>query len=280
MASASKLTLAFINRRPESAAQILASLPAADAAAFVNSLPTRYAVKVFLSLSANNTASIIRLMDLTAATAAIRDMEFAAASAVLRQLAPPARAAFLADLPHQQRREFEASLAFAPDTAGAKMTTSIATLTETDTVKNALGLLKDDPQGRSELVFVLDSERKFVGAVRLLTLLQHSPKTALAELLDDSCVSISPHANLEQIAKLDAWHEFSQLPVVSRRGEVIGTLFRKAFSQSEVIDALSVDANAVAAPLLFVMAECMRGLIDLLMPPRPEHHELGESNEH
>ncbi|MGB5345429.1 MAG: hypothetical protein WBN23_04625 [Woeseia sp.] len=267
MASASKLTLAFINKRPQSAAQILASLPAADAAAFVNSLPTRYAVKVFLSLSASNTASIIQLMDLTAARAAIRDMEFAAASAVLRQLAPPVRAAYLADLPHQQQREFEASLAFAPDTVGAKMTTFVAALTETDSVKSALSLLKDDPQRRSEIVYVLDSDRKFVGAVRLLTLLQHPPKTALAELLDDACVSISPHAGLEQIAELDAWHEFSQLPVVSRRGEVIGTLFRTTFSQPEVIDTSSADANAVATPLLFAMADCMRGLLDLLMPP-------------
>ncbi len=279
MASASKLTLAFINKRPEAAARILASLPAADAAAFVNSLPTRYAVKVCLSLSANNTASIIQLMESTAATAAIRDMEFAAASAVLRQLAPPVRAAYLADLPQRQQHEFEASLAFAPDTAGAKMTTFIATLTKSDSVQSALSLLKDDPQRHSELVYVLDSERKFVGAVRLLTLLQHPPKTALAELLDDSCVPLSPHASLEQIAKLDAWHDFSQLPVVSRRGEVIGTLFRKTFSQSEVINTLSVDANAIAGPLLFTMAECMRGLLDLLIPPRPEHHELGESNE-
>lgn len=275
MARASKLTLAFINKRPKSAAQILASLPAADAAAFVNTLPTRYAVKVFLSLSANSTASIIQQMDVTAATAAIRDMEFAAASAVLRQLAPSLRTAYIANLPDQQQREFEASLSFAPDTVGAKMTTFIATLTETDSVKSALSLLKEDPQRQSELVYVLDSNRKFMGAVRLLALLQYPPKTALGDLLDETCVSLSPHASLEQIAELEAWHEFSQLPVVSRRGEVIGTLFRKTFSQPEIIDASAADNNAVAGPLLFAMADCMRGLLDLLMSPSPRTPRAG-----
>jgi len=277
MNRASELTLAFINKRPESAARVLASIPASDAAAFTASIPTRYAVRLLAHLNAKSAAAIIRLTDIMAATAVVRDMEFSAAAAILRQVPSDERELLLADLPRRQRRGFLTSLAFAPDSVGAHMSTSVDALSANDTAADALRLKKDHQDSHSELIFVVDANRALIGIVTLLSLIQHAERTELSELMDTTCVSVSPNMRLAQIANLDIWHRFSQLPVVSRRGELLGAIFRQTIlaTRSTFADGPNFAVQTITGTTLQMMGDGALGLFEMLTTSPSDQHGPG-----
>lgn len=280
MSKATKLTLAFIDKRPESAARVLTSLQVDDAAAFTSLIPTRYAVRLLARSNAKTAALIVKLSDVTAATAILRDMEFSAAAAILRQIPADDREALLSDLPRRQRRNFERSLAFAPGTVGAGMSTSIDVLSENNDVAEALRLKKGNPDSRSDLVFIVDDKRALTGVVSLLSLLQHPKRTVLKEIVDTSCTTVSPQMRLSQTANLNIWYKFSQLPVVSRRGELLGAIFRQSVlsAESTYSDTLGPAVQSITGATLQMMGHGALALAALLIPSRSERNTLGESN--
>ncbi len=265
MTKHSELTLAFIKKRPESAARVLASLPVVDSAAFTESIPTRYAVMLLARLNANSAASIIKGADLATGTAIIRDMEPAPAAAILRQFSAVDRKAILAELPRRQRHGFEWSLTFPPGTVGAGMSTAVDVLTLYDSVADALSVKKDNTESESDLIFVVDEARALIGVVTLLSLLRHREKTPLSEIADTSCVSVSPHVRLTELAGLTAWQNFSHLPVVSRRGELLGVIFRQAAEGAEQpgFSEAGESSQSVARETLFMMADGASALVTL-----------------
>jgi len=268
MHSSAKLTLALIDRRPDAAAQVLASISGEDAAAFMNSIPTRYARAALMALNASACAAIIRHMDVTSASAVIRDMEFGASAAVLRQLQPAQRQALLQGLPGGRKTAFEKSLAFPPDSVGAVMTTDIPLLFQSDEVKQGLVLLKKHTENSIDAIFVVDKKRQYMGTVHVLELLRHAPSTALESLLDDACPGVSANARLAQIEDLPAWQLHRQLPVLSRQGEVIGAIERKTYHQHSTVRLTDMDVERapMSQLMLGTMADCGQGLVDLLTP--------------
>jgi magnesium transporter len=266
MFSTPELTIAYIKKRPESAGRVLASLQPADAAAFLQAIPTRFAIQAVAHMNPRPASLVIQQMGATSGTALIRDLGFAEASPILRQIDPADRNKFLAELPRRLRRDFEMSLAFPTGTVGAHMTTAIATLAESDKTANALELVKQAERDHADVIFAVDDKRKLVGAVTVTDLLRHPAHAVLADLLDTSCVALSAHARLDTIADLDAWHDYNRLPVVTRRGEVIGTIARKALRRSEQAEA--ADTDAISPTLVESMAGALGasvvGLIDFL----------------
>ncbi|MDA3934844.1 MAG: CBS domain-containing protein [Gammaproteobacteria bacterium] len=280
MLNSSRLTLAFINRYPDASAKVIASIASEDAAEFMESIPTRYAVAAFQALNTSASASIIKHMDETSATAVIRAMEFATAAAILRQLSSSKRTILLQDIPSRTKRSFEKSMAFATDVVGAVMTTDIPLLFANDEVKQGLNLLKKHTEKSIDSIFVVDDKRRFLGVVHVLDMLRHTPTTRLESLVDSSCTGVSANARLEQIADLEAWQLHRQLPVISRRGEVIGAIERKTFCQicTTNTSATDTDTASTAQLVLGAMADCSHGLMTLLVNSPSQSEPRGESN--
>jgi magnesium transporter len=269
MFSTPELTIAYIKKRPESAGRVLASLQPGEAAAFLQAIPTRFAVHAMAKMNPWPASLVIQQMGATSGAALLRDMGFAEASMILRLIDPAGRSQFLAEIPRRLRRDLEMSLAFPTGTVGAHMTTAVATLAESDEVSVALDFIKQAERDHTDVVFVADRIRKLVGAVTVATLLRHPARTALADLLDRSCVALSAYTRLDMIASLDAWHDYNHLPVVNRRGELIGVVSRKALRRSD-LGGMADSASSMPS-LIESMAEVLSasviGLVDLLASP-------------
>lgn len=262
-----ELTIAFIKRRPESAGRVLAAMRPAVAAAFLQSIPTRFAVEAVAHMNPRPASALIRKMGVTSGAALLRDLSFAEASAILRQIEPGIRSQLLEELPRRLRRDFEMSLAFPTDTVGAHMTTAIATLSEDAKTSDALELIKQMERDHTDVILVLNDKHKLVGAVTVTSLLRHPTHISLVDQLDTSCVTLSAHARLDAVAGLDAWDDYNQLPVVSRRGEVIGTLARKAVSRAHLREhASDARAPSLAESMMDALAASAAGLAELLTP--------------
>lgn len=254
MASASRLTLAFINKRPSAAARVLETLPIEDAAAFIETVPTRYATKVLAPLNTNLVSVIVERLPAESATAILRDMEFALASAVLRRVHRDRQHRIMAELPERRRQDFKAVMKFPADSVGANMSTALVTALSTETVTDALKRVRADRTGQSDAVFVIDESHKLLGAVSLSILTRQRPKAELRDLLDKRCPAVAARSRVSQIATLTAWHQYNQLPVISRRGELIGIIYKHAVA-AEVPDKTGRGLNqpSIVESLLHTM---------------------------
>ncbi len=276
-----ELSVAFIKKRPESAGRVLASMRPAVAAAFLQSIPTRFAVEAIAGMNPRPASLLVEQMDIVAAAALIRDLSFAQASTMLRRIEPVARNQLLQELPRRQRRDFEMSLAFPADTVGAHMTTAIATLAESDKTTDALELVRQMERDHTDVIFVVDGKHKLVGAANVMTLLRRPVPTPLADLLDRSCITLSAYARLDSIAGHDAWQDYNQLPVVSRRGEVIGTLSRKMLSRAHRQEHVQDDTGepSMAESMIGALTTSAVGLLGLLTSSFESPAELGDFDE-
>ncbi len=199
-----------------------------DAAAFLQAIPTRFAARAVNHMKPAQVALLIQEMEPLAAAALLRELNFRRAATVLRQIARTDRTQLLEKLPRQLKRDFEMSLAFPAGSVGASMTTSLVTVTAKDKASKALSLLKRAGPEGGDIAFVVDEENKLLGAISIATLLRQPAGEPVAESYDQSCPVLNAQSRLAKVAGLDAWHDYSRLPVVTHRGEIIGVLARTA----------------------------------------------------
>ncbi|MEO1250747.1 MAG: hypothetical protein AAFW81_00195 [Pseudomonadota bacterium] len=228
MTNPSALTISFLDKRPVSAARALSEMEASDAAAFLETAPARIVVKVVAHMNAWPASRLLDLMAAPAAASVVREMEFAAAAAILRLLDDAWATELMGFLPDKLRRDLETSLSFPDDTVGAQMTTAVLALTGEQTVADAFALAKASDKTRAETIFIVDDERRLMGAVSAARLLKASPGVALSAIADDAVEALSARARLISIANLEAWESHAELPVLSRKKQLIGALPRAA----------------------------------------------------
>jgi magnesium transporter len=232
MASSTPLTIAYIEKRPLSAARALDTMDPGDAAAFLETIPTRFAARALSRMGTSPASSLLIRMNATGAAAALKELGYQDAAAILRLTPAEARPALLDELPEKLRRDFEASLSFPEDTVGANMTTAIMTLSSNHTIADALAQIRRSPRMDADTVFVIDDSRMLAGAVTAAQLLRYPENSALGGLMDTNAVSLSARARLSSVTDLEAWDECSFLPVISRQKQVIGALSRRTMRQA------------------------------------------------
>lgn len=269
MADALDLTSAYMTGRPESAGHVLGSLPAVDVARFLVALPAKVAVRPLSKMNAHAVALIVREMSADEGAALLVELGFAHAASILRQLQPGDRTALLEAMPRRSRRDFERSMVFPIGSVGAHMTTTLVAMAASETVAETLDVLKKNDQRQGDVVFIVDDDRKLLGAMTSTRLLRLPRRTTLADVSDKACTSISAHARLAAIAGLDDWQDYSQLPVVSRRGELIGSISRKSMLRASRRDAVdgAGPVPSLAVSMAMAITATTSGLLDLVLQP-------------
>ncbi len=265
MTSAPRLAIAYIAKSPESASRVLSSMPPEAAAAFIAEIPIAQAVNLVGHLQPAIAAEIVQAVDDKVAAAIMRDLDFGSSSAIVRQMDRSSRKRFFAKLSTRTRTMLEKSLSFARGTVGSRMTTTIATLSETDSVATALDTLRKFRRDPIDVIFVLNDARKLVGVVSSAVALRHPDDALVSAILDTSCPQVSAHSKLEAIADPAVWHDFACLPVVNRQREVIGAISRKALKHGR--RASTPGANgadpSTAGSILSALATTSTGLLNL-----------------
>lgn len=278
MFEAPEITLGFIKRRPASAARVLATLPPADAAGFLAAIPTRYAAIALARMSPWSAAQILAALESDSSTPLLRELGFADAAKLLRLTRPATRAHLLAQLPQRLRRSFELSLSFPSDTVGANMVTEIATLTLADKPADALALVRRAARDTAELVFVTDDAHRYHAVLRTANLLRHPEYFTLADLLNTRCPALPAQARVQGIAALEAWDEFSQLPVVNRSGELLGALPRRALRLASASGMAAAPAATLANSLVGALSASVAGLAALVAEPSAAKEPAGDAD--
>jgi CBS domain-containing protein len=129
-------------------------------------------------------------------------------------------------LPPAKQRKLRGLLGHNPQTAGGLMNPDFLSVAGRSTVEQALEIVR-----RSELppeglhtVLVLDDESKLAGPVSLGALIKADAHEALGTLADEHAPTVSPEADVPEIARMMADFNLMSLPVLDAEGRPIGVL--------------------------------------------------------
>lgn len=155
---------------------------------------------------------------------------------------PDARVdAILALVPAPDRRDIRRLQTFKEGTAGAMMTTEVACLSESLTVRQALDELSRQAERLETIyyIYVVDATNHLRGVVsgRLLISSIGRPETKLADLMKRDVVAVNVNDDQEQVAQKVAFYNILAVPVVDDSNHMMGII-----THDDVIDVVREEA--------------------------------------
>jgi len=277
MSDATTLTIAFLERAPKAAAQELQRLPVEDSAALIDSVPTRYGTVVLNAMIPWHAARILELLAASKAAAVLRHLSFADGISIMRLVNSDNRDPIIEALPTRYARRLRGALTYAEYQVGAWTDPDVPTLAVEDSVADAVRVIKE-ADSASHVFLESEGHEKFVGMISIREILRGEQSTKLGQLNVVRAAPISNRASLSSLAFDERWDDFLHLPVVGRRGNLLGGLSRRTLRHAAHAH-FSSGSEARRSPfleLLIVFAATCAGLLKLRYPNVAAGHPSGE----
>ncbi len=143
-------------------------------------------------------------------------------------------------LAHAEREDIRKLSAYVEGTAGALMTSDYATLKKDMTVAQAMAYLRDEAPDAETIyqAYVVDDERKLLGAVSLRDLILADLHKTIQDLMVSDVVSSLVTDDQEDIAKQIARYDLLALPIIDEHGVLIGIV-----TYDDAMDVVSAEAT-------------------------------------
>jgi magnesium transporter len=151
------------------------------------------------------------------------------------------RGAIVERVPAERRAEIDRVLRYAPGTAGALMTTRVLALQEGATADSTINEMRrlGDAIEEASYLYVVDDGGRLRGIVPLRRLLAAPPDQVLGELMMEDPVSVSAHADQEEVAQLVSKYNLLAIPVLDEGdGRLLGVI-----TVDDVIDVIHEEAT-------------------------------------
>jgi Mg/Co/Ni transporter MgtE len=231
MSNKSELTLTFLDRLPSAAARALQELPQTEASAFMDTVPTRIAAPVVAEMIPYNAARLLESITTPRAAMILRQLGFSDTVGLIRLVQTTDRDRVLAELPTKLAARLSAALRYPPHQVGAWIDPEIATLAGNDSVADALRVLSTT-QNASHVFVEEPGHGPYIGTITVVDVLRASPDSPLSTLGISKTPAVSNRASITSIAFDERWDTFIFLPVVGRRGNLLGGLSRLSLRES------------------------------------------------
>lgn len=217
----------------------LNDLSLAEAAAALEGLAFDRAVEVLDRTELTRPGLL--LAALPEAGALLTAMSADRAAAALRDLDGPDRTALLSRLDFETAAGLKQLLTYAPDTAGALMTTEFVSVPAGYTAAQTLQHLREVERTRETIyaIHVLDpATRALVRIVTLRQLISADPETPIEAVGPDRApIAVQPDMDREEVARLISVHDLLSVPVLNARRQVLGLV-----TVDDVIDAILAES--------------------------------------
>ena len=216
----------------------IAELHPADLADVIGQVGPHQRAAVLAALNAPLAADTLEEMDDELVSAALVEMPRKRAAAVIKHIEPDDAADMLADLPDEVAEEILArlpadlalalrGLASHPEhSAGALMTTDVVALPGDLEAAGALVRIREQQPGDTALaaIFVVDDERRLLGALSLAELVLAPPDDTLAELMDPDWPRAAVDTEEDEVGRLMTKYDLLALPVTDDEQRLIGVV--------------------------------------------------------
>lgn len=197
---------------PQEAAQHLSAVAAKRRAAVFGHLPMEMQLNLARQLPAQDLTGIIANMDADDRVD------------VFNRLTPEEQTQLKHDLAAEEREDIQRLATHPDESAGAIMTSDYAVLDAGMTAAEAIAALRDQAPGAETIYrsYVVDSDHRLTGSVRLHALILAADHTTVGTLMEKAPVSVTLHTDQEDVGKLIARYDLLAIPVVDDGGRLVG----------------------------------------------------------
>jgi magnesium transporter len=223
-----KLTRQFAQLFPHEVALFTETLPAVESTQLIEALSPRDAARVFERLRPDTAEEILDRLADEAFRKLMTELEPPTAAATLARLDLDRRNSRLGELGMAESKELLELMSYPADSAGGIMDPRVMTFRPESTVAEVVKRIRSVRRRQIASVFVIDEERKLVGAVALQNLVPARPSDNLHGLAQKPAVSVQATASREEVLEVLNLSKAASLPVTDFEGRVIGVIRQDA----------------------------------------------------
>ena len=206
------------------------------ASAALSALPLERAAEVFDEPGLERAEELIEAQPPERAASLFRAMSDDRAADIFRHLDEPVRERLFAQLDLETKASVARLLAYPENTAGSIMTTEFVSVPSTLTVGETLDYVRRVEKTRDTIyaIYVDPKTKILVKPVSLRRLVTGAPEDpVLSVALPRRPITVPPSADREDVARLISKYDLLAVPVVDKRGHVLGIV-----TVDDIIDAM------------------------------------------
>lgn len=226
---------------PARTAEFMEGLTAAESWAVMQMADSPTRVEIFGFLNEEKQVEIVETCDPEAVSQLIADMPPDDRVDLLNEVDTEVVEQVLPLIPLEERRDILRLQAYPEGTAGSIMTTEVARLPETLTVREALDQISHMAEDLETVyyIYIVDDENHLRGLVSARQLVTHlnKPNLLIAELMERDLVTVEATDDREIVAAKVADYDFLAIPVVDHEQHLLGII-----THDDVIDVLQEEA--------------------------------------
>ncbi|MFT7632465.1 MAG: magnesium transporter [Mariniblastus sp.] len=227
---------------PTRAAEFMAGLSSEDAWQVLQHSDVELCVDIFTYFEKDKQLEILETQPLNQVAEMVAELPPDDRVDLLRELEANRLAMLLERLPLEERRDFQRLSQYPEGTAGAVMTTEIAKLSESLSIRDALDEIGRQSEEYETIyyLYIVDDEdhlRGLVSARQLLTGMKN-PETRLFDIMETDLVTVDALEDQEDVANKVARMDLLAIPVVDDQHKMLGII-----THDDVIDVVQEEAT-------------------------------------
>jgi len=215
------------NLYPSEFAELTEYLPVEQVVELVRLLKDDERVALFLSeLNRDLQTGIMSALGKEKASDILEVMDVDDAADFLGEMAPHESRELLELMPKEEAEEIKELLRYEENTAGSIMTSDFVALPEDLTAEEAIKKIRElAPEAEMiYYVYIIDKREKLVGVISLRDLIVADPQAKISEIMEENVISVLDTEDQETAAKIIADYDFLALPVVNKKGMLVGMI--------------------------------------------------------
>jgi magnesium transporter len=148
--------------------------------------------------------------------------------------------ALLPALAQAEREDIRRLASYEESTAGAIMTSDYAVLTPDLTAREALDKLRLEAPDKETIyrAYVVDTDRKLIGSVRLQDLILVAPATKIEKIMERNTLAVRVDEDQEQVAQKIARYDRLAIPVIDSDDRIVGIV-----THDDALDVIQQEAT-------------------------------------
>ena len=225
MLPSEQLSLLFLERHPEAAAEVLISLAPADQAQALANLDVPMALAILTRLPAVAAARALVYLEPSQTVALLSALPLRNAADILRRVATPQRERYLTALPTRMAAAVRSAIERVQDSVAAIMDRHVASFPVDATVQQVMQRQELNDSGCQ--VYITDSAARYVGALSVRNLYTSHPLLRIGSLPIQPLTALPEGARASSVIGHPAWLRHPQLPVIDASGRFVGVLRRE-----------------------------------------------------
>jgi CBS domain-containing protein/flagellar motility protein MotE (MotC chaperone) len=209
---------------PSDLADIIEELGKNSKTSVFSSLDEETAADVLEELEAKEQVNIIESLSIEKAADVLEKMPANEAADLMENLEDDMTAQLLEEMESEASEEVRYLLEYQESKVGSLMTTNILTFSPTQTVNEAVSIIKEEQPDMESLytLFVVDENNHLEGTFTMRDLLLASPDTQLKEFMETNTNQVNDNDRLDSLSEIISKYNLLAVPVTNENEELEG----------------------------------------------------------